>query len=112
MLPRRDRGGPYVVAQSDRVGSRWQRDRLVNLFRRKLRARSVEHGIVIGAGGSNGQRSRLILAAMATLHLNRHGNVVEFSLVSPGQKRERVPQMRGSQLSTCGISDGIVLVRR
>lgn len=49
-LPRRDRSRPYVVAEPDRVLSRGQGDRLVDLFRRKLRARSVEHGVVIRAG--------------------------------------------------------------
>src|ERR1700692_3108231 len=34
-LPRRDRSRPYVVAEPDRVLSRGQGDRLVDLFKRK-----------------------------------------------------------------------------
>ena len=81
-LPRRNRSRPHVVAEPDRVLSRGQGDRLVDLFRRKLRARSVEHRIVIRAGSFHRQGSRLILAAAASTHLHRHGDVVELGGVT------------------------------
>jgi hypothetical protein len=56
-LSRRDGSRPCVVANLDGIPSRRQGDGLVDLFGRKLRARTVEHSVVIRAGGLHGQRS-------------------------------------------------------
>jgi hypothetical protein len=56
-LPRRDGSWPAVVAKSDRIFSRRHGNRLIDLFRHKLRARSVQHGVVIRACGSHREGS-------------------------------------------------------
>lgn len=56
-LSRRDGSRPCVVAKLDGVPSGRQGDGLIDLFGRKLRARTVEHSVVIRAGGLHGQGS-------------------------------------------------------
>src|ERR1700756_6049821 len=105
--PSRDGSRPCIVSNLYDVLSRRKGDGLVNLFRRKLRARTVEHCVVVRAGRFHRQGSCLIIAAAARLNFHRDGDVVEPGAVGSGDKREWPSQMGGSQLRTRGISDGV-----